>query len=122
MLYLLRDDFFGERRIAALRAALGPPDVQDLNSSTLDGARISLADLRGSTDAMPFLGERRLVVVRRLFSSRRAAEAEGDEVSRRGKADAARENEFLTYLAEVPATTESWPFSKIPRFPRTTSR
>ena len=106
MLYLLRDDFFGERRIAALRTALGPPDVQGLNSSTLDGARISLADLRSSADAMPFLGERRLVVVRRLFSSRRSGEAEGDEGSRRGKADAAREKEFLAYLAEVPATTD----------------
>lgn len=106
MIYLLRDDFFGERRLAALRAALGPPDVQGLNNTSLDGARISLGDLRAAADAMPFLSERRLVVTRRLFSSRRSTEAEGQEVSRRGKADAAREKEFLAYLAEVPRTTD----------------
>ena len=106
MLYLLRDDFFGDQRLTALRAALGPPDIQGLNSTTLDGARCSLSELRAAADAMPFLGERRLVVVRRLLSSKRSVDAESEAASRRGKADAAREKEFLAYFADVPPTTD----------------
>ncbi|HLZ07765.1 MAG TPA: hypothetical protein VKT80_04195, partial [Chloroflexota bacterium] len=107
MLHLLRDDFFGEQRLAELRRDLGPADFQSLNVSFLDGPRLTLSDLRESTEAMPFLGDRRMVVVRRLFSSsagRPADEADNAD-TRRGKAEAERDREFLAYLPRVPDFT-----------------
>lgn len=107
MLYLLRDDIFGEKRLAELRAEIGPADIQSLNVSVLDGPRLTLSELRGATEALPFLGDRRLIIVRRLFSSgqpRNDSESETGE-SRRGRADAEREREFLAYLPRVPETT-----------------
>jgi DNA polymerase-3 subunit delta len=106
MLYLFRDDFLGEQRLARLRASLGPADVQGLNTSVLDGQRLTLGELRAAADALPFLGERRLVVVRRLFSAlgRGANAAEGSN-ARRGRADD-REAEILAYLDQVPPTTD----------------
>ena len=56
---------------------------------------------------MPFLGDHRMVVVRRLFSpgsGRSTDDADGAD-SRRGKAEADREREFLAYLPRVPEFT-----------------
>jgi DNA polymerase-3 subunit delta len=110
MVILLRDDFFGEQRLAELRAGLGPPDVQSLNLVVLDGNRLSLGELRSAAEALPFLGGSRLVVVRRLFGNASRAEAsrsEGAEAppSRRGRADADREKALLDYFPRVPPTT-----------------
>jgi DNA polymerase-3 subunit delta len=107
VLYLLRDDLFGEERLAELRMKVGPPDVQSLNVTTLDGGRLVLGELRAAVEAFPFLSERRLVVVRKLFgapSSRSDQEGDGD--SRRGRADAEREREFIAYLPQVPDFTD----------------
>lgn len=105
MILLVRDDFLGEQRLATLRAELGPPDVQALNTSILDGLRLTPGELRGAAGALPFLGNRRLVVVRRLFSSTRAASGGEGAPGRRGRADE-RDQEFLAYLAEVPPSTD----------------
>ncbi len=108
MLYLLRDDFFGEKRLAELRAAVGPPDVQSLNVSVLDGPRLTLPELRAAAEALPFLGDRRLIIVRRLFGAGPArGESDGEAPeTRRGKADAERERDLLAYLPRVPETTD----------------
>jgi DNA polymerase III subunit delta len=110
VIYLFRDDFFGEERLAELRASLGGPDVQSLNTSILDGNRITLSELRSTVEALPFLGEHRLVIVRRLFGGTSKSEGgRGDApetgASRRGRADAEREKEFLGYLSRVPPST-----------------
>jgi len=112
MIHLLRDDLFGEERLAAIRASLGPPDVQSLNTTILDGQRLSVADLRAAAEAMPFLGERRLVVVRRLFSgnssgsNRADASAEGGSTRRGGRSDNDRERDLLAYLPMIPESTD----------------
>ena len=112
MIYLLRDDFFGEERLAALRDRLGPVDIQSLNTSILDGTRLSVGELRGAASALPFLGERRLVVVRRfLGASANRGEASDDAAStstsrRGGRGGSEREQELLTYLPQVPDSTD----------------
>ncbi|HVB96239.1 MAG TPA: DNA polymerase III subunit delta [Chloroflexota bacterium] len=112
MIYLLRDDFFGEERLAALRDRLGPVDFQSLNTTILDGTRLSIGELRGAASALPFLGERRLVIVRRfLGTSTNRGDASDDassgSTSRRGGRGASeREQELLTYLPQVPESTD----------------
>lgn len=106
VIYLLHDDLIADERIAALRAGLGSPDAQSLNVAFLDGARLTLAELRASVEALPFLGERRLVVVRRLFSSGARPDGTDGGTPRRGKSESGREQEFLTYLPAVPPTAD----------------
>jgi DNA polymerase III subunit delta len=104
------DDAFslGEE-LAGLRAKLagGDPVMGDLNTTTLDGARLTLGELRHATDAVPFMAERRLVIVHGLLArlvpggrSRRgesAAEASGA----RGELL----DQLVEYLPQLPATT-----------------
>jgi DNA polymerase-3 subunit delta len=108
MIYLLRDDLFGEERLAELRTRVGPPDIQSLNVTVLDGQRLSVAELRSAADALPFLGERRLVVVRRLFGTAAQVESSPDSSASRksGRADADREQAFLRYFSSLPPTTD----------------
>jgi DNA polymerase III subunit delta len=103
LIYLFRDDLVGEERLADLRQAIGPPDVQSLNVTMLDGVRLTLSELRTAIEAFPFLSERRLVVVRKLFGTTSPSEGEGETQTRRGRADADREREFLGYLPHVPS-------------------
>ncbi|MGH2458471.1 MAG: DNA polymerase III subunit delta, partial [Chloroflexota bacterium] len=108
MLYLLRDDLIGDERLAALREALGPPDVQSLNLSILDGPRLTVSELRAAAEALPFFGDRRMVIVRRLFGATGRAEAanEGPAPRRGARADAERDQQFLAYLPSIPPTTD----------------
>ncbi len=63
--YILRgDDREGiETRLHDFTARLGEPDMAEMNTSRLDGKSCTLNDLRGAALAMPFLTERRLVIV-----------------------------------------------------------
>jgi DNA polymerase-3 subunit delta len=64
MLYLFYgpDEFARSEALAALRQAF-PPDLAELNISRLDGRRLKLDALAAACEAMPFLAERRLVIV-----------------------------------------------------------
>ncbi|GAB4439857.1 MAG: DNA polymerase III subunit delta [Anaerolineae bacterium] len=65
MLYVFHgpDDFTRNQKIAELRARFADPMLADLNLTTLDGREVSLADIRHYADSMPFMGDKRLVVV-----------------------------------------------------------
>ena len=51
---------------AELKAAI-PPDLVDLNMATLEGRRLKLDALIGACEAIPFIAERRLVIVQDLL-------------------------------------------------------
>jgi len=92
MIYL----FFGPNDLAraeaiqALRVQI-PADVQDFNVVSLDGRKLRVDALAAACEAMPFLHDRRLVIV--------------EEVLKNAKAGEAREA-LRAYLPNVPATTD----------------
>jgi hypothetical protein len=45
-------------------AGCGEPDLVALNTSQLDGPKLDISELAGAAGAMPFLADRRLVIVR----------------------------------------------------------
>jgi DNA polymerase-3 subunit delta len=96
VIHLLVDDLAGRARLAELEAALGDPSTGALNTSHFDG-RVEVGELAAACEAMPFLSERRLVIVRGAL-----ARAEGGG---RGRASAA-ESGFVEYLGRVPPTTD----------------
>jgi DNA polymerase-3 subunit delta len=107
VIYLLRDDLFGAERLNEIRARLGPPDLQGLNTTVLDGSRLTVGELRAAVAVVPFLGARRLVIVRRLFGGRRADGAgEATAGGRRASQGDARMQDILDYLPAVPAETD----------------
>lgn len=84
-----------------LKAALGPPEMADLNTTRFDGRKVTLSELQQACDTVPFLTPRRLVIVDSLLS-RLAGSGE--------KARAAAQEEYLqglsAYLDRVPESTD----------------
>ena len=108
MIYLLYgdDDFTIEEALVSLRNEVGLPDVRDVNTAAFD-ASVSLAEMMATCDTVPFLADKRLVIVRGLLTR-----FERDRPSRsRSKSDSATvglgEWEGLSeYLERVPETTD----------------
>ncbi len=105
------DEFGRAEAVAQLREKLAErdPAMADLNTNILDGRKITAGELRHACDTIPFMADRRLVIVYgllgRLASGRRAkkgAEPDSDE-------EPAWKREFLSelcdYLPTLPPTT-----------------
>lgn len=131
MIYILhgQDEFGIAETIGGLRARLAAEDpMADLNATELDGRRLTVGQLQSVADAMPFLGERRLVVVRGLLercnprggasgggSGGEGGGASGGEGGRQGGGRGAGDkgatgrhelrDALLAYLPGVPPTT-----------------
>lgn len=65
VVYVLHgDDTFAIRRaLEAMEAKMGDASIAELNLSRLDGREARVDDIRSAANAMPFLAERRMVVV-----------------------------------------------------------
>ena len=104
MYYLFHgpDTFSCAEEIANLKRQVGAPDVVDLNTSTLDGRSLSLAELSHACDALPFLSDRRLVIVEGLVARLSPGE--------KGRAVSASDKELLAnlvaYIPKLPETTD----------------
>jgi DNA polymerase-3 subunit delta len=62
-LFLDADEYLLSRKVAELKAALGDPEMADLNMSTVEGNRTNVAEILYLAGTMPFLAERRLLIV-----------------------------------------------------------
>ena len=107
MIHLLPDDFLGHERLAAIRATCGEPDLVTLNTSQLDGAKLGFGELVAAAGALPFLAERRLVVVRGYLAQAEPRDGDASEKSEKKRgARAERLQQLLEWLPTVPPTTE----------------
>jgi len=94
------DEFSISETLANFKRRLGAPEMADLNTTVLDGRNLSLGELRHACDAIPFLAERRLVIVANLL---RRLTARGDRELSRSLEDF-RES-LIEYLPQLPETT-----------------
>lgn len=66
--------FFGadslsvHEKVNSLREAVGPPDLREANTLALDGMTVKPDELLGTAMTVPFLSDRRLVLVRGLLA------------------------------------------------------
>jgi len=69
MLYILTgpDDFSLSEALEGIKAGLGDPSLLASNTSILDGKQVTPDELRAVCQAMPFLAEKRLVIVEGLL-------------------------------------------------------
>ncbi|HYN89176.1 MAG TPA: DNA polymerase III subunit delta [Ardenticatenaceae bacterium] len=61
------DDLARDEALNAILARVPDPTMAELNTTRLDGRRVSFAELRHSCDSIPFLAERRIVIVEGLL-------------------------------------------------------
>jgi DNA polymerase-3 subunit delta len=92
MLYLLYgpDEFTRSEMLHELQASI-PPDVASLNISYLDGRKLKPTDLAATCEALPFLAERRLVIVSDALKHTKAGKERDD---------------LRAYLEHVPPTCD----------------
>ncbi len=65
------DDTYSKRQfLAKQQAKLGDPEMLALNTAELDGKTVTLAEIKGACNAMPFLAPKRLVLVDDLIKNK----------------------------------------------------
>jgi DNA polymerase-3 subunit delta len=125
------DEFSRAEALADLKSRMGDPAWLDLNTNVLDGRKLTLPELIHTCDAIPFFGDRRLVIIEGLLvrfdpHSRKKAGESGEQggphppspsLSGRGGAEGGGEGEdevvplgslaeeLIDYLGRLPETT-----------------
>ena len=109
VIYLLYgdDDFSLHGFLGGLRNEIGPEELLDANTTILDGAAISPAQLLEMCSAVPFLAEQRLIVVKGLFQRFEARDGQRRQArSPRSRTRVAEEWAGLAdMLGQIPPTT-----------------
>ena len=102
-IFLNADEYLTSRRTADLKRALGDPEMADLNTVEVDGPRSNAAELLYQASTMPFLSDRRLVIVsgylahldKRMGASKGTENAAYDEAA-----------QLLLGIADLPDTCD----------------
>ena len=70
MIYLLYggDDFSLEEALASMKTDVGPAELRDVNINTLDGREVNFDQLCATCHTVPFMSDKRLVIVNGLLS------------------------------------------------------
>jgi len=87
------DTFSCAEALAEFKAKMGDPAMVDLNTTRLDGHSVDMAELIHHCDTIPFMSDRRLVVVHGLL----------ERLSKQGEAE--YEAALVNYLPTLPETT-----------------
>jgi DNA polymerase-3 subunit delta len=108
MLYILwgEDDFSLTRSLEEIKQGLGDPSLLAANTTVLDGQQVTLDQLRAVVVTVPFLAEKRLVIIQGLLGRFEA----GGRPRRRKKAAPLAEGEagyksFADCLTNIPEGT-----------------
>ena len=102
MFYVLHgeDEFSRSEALDKIKAKMGDPSMVSLNTTRLDGKRVSMSELRHASETIPFLTKRRLIIVEGLLAhiASRAERGAGTP----GKTYA---KELLEYLPTLPESS-----------------
>lgn len=108
MIYVIygEDDFSKRERLEELRHEIGSPELLEANTTAMAGPGLRLRHLQEVCSAVPFLAERRLVVVEGLLEQFDAGRAGGrDGRSAAAKAALEEWQQAPVTLAQIPPTT-----------------
>lgn len=116
MLYVFwgPNDFSMRQELIRMRAALGQADLAGLNHAEADASALGPGELAALAQTMPFLGERRLAIIRGLLApfeprqkmgTAESAEAGGDDSASTKKREA-NLGPILEVLANLPPTND----------------
>ena len=94
------DELARSEAVKTLRDRLGPPEIAALNTTAFEASNVSLAELKNACNTIPFMAERRMVIVHGLLSH--LAYAKIDEPSTWQKQ---YQEELGIYLPQLHETT-----------------
>jgi len=102
------DEFRRSEEIAHFRREIVRDGMGDLNISVYDGRRVDLTELLDACSAVPFLTDRRLIIVEGLLQrlesrGRVSGDADGDAPAER--AEGGEADRLCAYLPALPETT-----------------
>ncbi len=109
MFYILHGDeeFTRSEELAKLKAQMARSGMGDLNITVLDGRKVELAELINVCNTMPFLTDRRMVIVENLLQRFEPRERSEDASST--TASSPKESEYAAklgaYLEQLPPFT-----------------
>ncbi len=109
MIHVLHGDdtFSAQAALRELLQAVGVPDVREANTLRMDAAEFDLPRLVAEAQAMPFLAERRLVVVRGLLDTAEEPRGERRRARRPGRGfDTTLPPRLAEALRGLPPTTD----------------
>jgi DNA polymerase-3 subunit delta len=107
MFYILHgeDELACSDRVAEFRQKIGDETTRDLNTTIFDGRKVTLAELRHAADAIPFLADKRLVIVEGLLTRLASSRRKGDDDSELSGASREFLKDLLEYLPRLPDST-----------------
>ncbi len=103
LLLLNADEYLAAERLAAAKAALGDPEMASLNTAELTGGQTSAAAILGEALLMPFLADKRLVIVRGYLDHLDKRMSQSKSAESAAYSEAA---DLLTRLGDVPDTCD----------------
>lgn len=105
--YLLHgpDEFGSAEYLAQLKESLGDPSMASLNTTIFDGRSVTLSELRGACDAMPFLSPLRLVIVEGWLTRLLGKSEDDDEPASTSTGLKETLTALADYLPNLPETT-----------------
>src|SRR4030042_268238 len=62
------DEFTIAETLKDFRRRLGPPETVELNTTLLNGRTLTLGELHHACDTIPFMAEKRLIIVENLLT------------------------------------------------------
>jgi DNA polymerase-3 subunit delta len=104
------DEFGCAEELARLRGDLagGDPAMAELNTSVLDGKGLTLGELRHVCDAIPFMADKRLVIVHGLLSQLASSRRSGEQAVSEEEQPAWKKaylEDLVAYLPKLAPTT-----------------
>lgn len=112
MFYILhgKEEFGLSEELASLRARLAAGDqaMAQLNTTILEGKNLTLGELRHDCDTIPFMSDRRLVIVHGLLSRLVQGKGSKEPGAPKSQEAASRRSyleELVAYLPTLPPTT-----------------
>src|SRR5512136_3040807 len=107
MFFILHGDneFEISERVAGFKQKIGDDSMRDLNITVLDGRKTTLSEVQHAADAIPFLADKRLVIVEGLLTrlASRKPKDDGDNVAPSGTAKDFL-NSLIEYVPHLPET------------------
>jgi DNA polymerase-3 subunit delta len=108
LLYILsgQDDFSRGEALAEIKKGIGDPTLLAANTSMLDGEQLTLDQLRGVCETIPFLAEKRLVIIEGLLG--RFEPENKPARQRKAKLATKQQSEYelwASYLGNTPEST-----------------
>jgi DNA polymerase-3 subunit delta len=89
------DELTRSEALAKLRAQMGDPSLAELNITVLDGETLTLGELRQVCDSLPFMSDRRLVIVHNYLT----------RLGGGGKREGGPLDELVHYLPDMADST-----------------